>query len=273
MQESVFTALGTPVYCRHNQIDPSRPSLLLVHGLGESSYCFLEAFHSPLQDAFNLITPDLPGCGRSPPATDDDYRFTKQALRLSALLDSLNIDRTHLVGHSMGGDIGTMFCRDHATRILSFINIEGNLTSDNRFIVDQALAAEADNRFEDWLRQEFCGKQLPELCQQWPSVVRYLASLHLCESRAFLASVHEINRLLEPRGAGKRTLIGDIYADLGSAREFCWGSQSLGTSGQDFLAEASLSNREFENAFHWVMVDQPEQFYRYIGVWLELKQS
>ena len=166
MQDSVIEVDGGRLYYRHTDLDASRPTVFFIHGLGESGLCFLEAFASEALAVFNIIVPDLPGFGRSSPAADQDYSFSKQIVRLLALLDELGVAETHLVGHSMGGDIGTLFCQRQGDRVLSFVNIEGNLMADNRYIVEQSLRAEADSRFEEWLRDDFARKQVIDLCHR-----------------------------------------------------------------------------------------------------------
>jgi len=81
--------------------DPSRPSLLLLHGfLG--SYQDFTPLLPTLSRHFYCIAPDLPGHGqtRTKPGS---YTFPQTADALLALLKHLNISQTHLLGYSMGG--------------------------------------------------------------------------------------------------------------------------------------------------------------------------
>ena len=71
-------------------------------------------------DNFRLILPDLKGYGNS------DYNFDKifieeQALDLAILLDELQIDKVHLIGLSMGGQIIVEFQRLFPARVESLI--------------------------------------------------------------------------------------------------------------------------------------------------------
>lgn len=268
MQESTAQVDGGQMYYRHNGIDLVRPTILFLHGIGESGLCFLEAFHDSKLTEFNLIVPDLIGFGKSSRAEDCDYRFSRQIVRLSSLLGELGVSKFNLVGHSMGGMIGTQYCQQHGDRILSFVNIEGDLTSDNRFIVESAIQADVDGQFEEWLREEFARKLVINICHQWPSTVRYLASLNMCQSKAFLDSAREIDRIIEPVSKDQTALIGKTYLELKTPRVLCWGSESLSDVARDFLARTNLNNREFTGAFHWLMLDQTEQFYGFLAEFL-----
>ena len=56
---------GGVIFYRHTNIDPHRKTILFIHGLGDSSRVFREAFfEAGLQD-FNIIVPDLLGYGKS----------------------------------------------------------------------------------------------------------------------------------------------------------------------------------------------------------------
>ena len=256
------------MYYRHNGFDSIRPTILFIHGIGESGLCFLESFHDSGLNDFNIIVPDLLGFGKSSQAEDRNYTFSQQIVRMNDLLNGLGVTEFNLVGHSMGGMIGTQFCDQHSGRILSFVNIEGDLTSDSRFIVDSAIQSDANGQFEEWLRDEFAQEQVISLCHQWPSTVRYLASLCMCHSKAFLDSAHEIDKIIEPLPDGKIAKIGKTYLELKTPRVFCWGAESLSGVAKEFLSSTNLINKGFPGSFHWVMLDQTDQFYSFLSEFL-----
>lgn len=81
----------------------SGETLLLIHGLGSSGADW--AFQIPtLAPRFRVLTPDLPGCGRSP-ALADGPSIASLAAALWALLDELQIDTAHIAGFSLGGAV------------------------------------------------------------------------------------------------------------------------------------------------------------------------
>jgi pimeloyl-ACP methyl ester carboxylesterase len=268
MHEATTEVDGGQIYYRHNGIDTTRPTILFIHGIGESGLCFLEAFHDSSLSGFNIVVPDLLGFGKSSQAVDHNYAFSQQILRIRDLLDELGVIEFNLVGHSMGGIIGTQFCFLHSDRVLSFVNIEGDLTSDNRFITDSAIEADTSGQFEKWLRDDFAQQQVINFCHQWPSTVRYLASLNMCQSHAFLASAYEINKLTESLPDSNIASIGKTYLELNTPRVFCWGTESLSEAAQVFLSDSTLCHKEFRGSFHWVMLDQTIQFYSYLSDFL-----
>jgi len=268
LDEATTEVDGGRMYYRYNGLDSTRSTILFIHGIGESGLSFLEAFHDSRFDGFNIIVPDLIGFGRSSPAENHDYRFSSQINRLNGLLDELGVEEFSLVGHSMGGMIGTQYCDRHVERVSSFVNIEGDLTADNRFIVDSAIQADGQGRFEEWWRDDFAQNLVIDLCHQWPTTVRYLASLNMCQSEAFLESAREIDKIIKPVSDDKTALIGKMYLELKTPRVFCWGAESLSDVVRDFLVRNNLVNRSFSESFHWVMLDQTDQFYGFLSDFL-----
>lgn len=266
--DALVTVPGGRIWCRETHPSFMSPAVLLVHGLGESGLSFLEAFGQPLLDRFSLLAPDLLGFGKSDDALDNDYSFNSHIARLLAVLDQKKIHSFHLIGHSMGGDIGTLLCEQAPDRVLSFINIEGDLDPSDRFITNAAIQAEQEGRFEEWLRHDFTRGTVHSWAAKLPATARYAASLEMCRTEAFRQGAHEIYSFNEAIPGGTIGIIGDKYQRLGVKRVFCWG-QGLSAASRKWLAESSLLHLEFEQANHWLMIDQPDAFYGFAaGFWL-----
>lgn len=61
------------------------------------------------QRGFDVVIPDQIGFGKSSKAQDYQYSFAALAHNTRALLDSLKIDKTYVLGHSMGGMLASRF--------------------------------------------------------------------------------------------------------------------------------------------------------------------
>ena len=80
-------------------INGSGTALVLLHGYLEQK----EMWEDVVQQApagLHIICPDLPGHGESP--AQSNQTIESMATAVAELLDSLNIDRFYLAGHSMG---------------------------------------------------------------------------------------------------------------------------------------------------------------------------
>ncbi len=90
--------------------------LLLIQGMGANSMHWGEPFLAALERDFELILYDHRGVGRSGPLTGDITTADLAADAL-ALLDALEIERTHVFGFSMGGMVAQELALSAAQRI------------------------------------------------------------------------------------------------------------------------------------------------------------
>ncbi|MFD6224384.1 alpha/beta fold hydrolase [Nocardia asteroides] len=102
------------------------PSVLLLHGSGSSLHSF-DLVAAALSSSFDVIRPDLPGFGLTGPRADRDYRIQAFVDTVGAFLDAIGVDKTSVVGNSMGGNIAWNFALDHPRRLdrLVLINATG----------------------------------------------------------------------------------------------------------------------------------------------------
>lgn len=86
----------------------SGPAILFVHGLLGSNQNWVHLI-DVLDNAHRVVVPDLFGHGASAKGVRD-FSLAAHAATLRDLLDRLGIERTTLVGHSLGGGISLEFC-------------------------------------------------------------------------------------------------------------------------------------------------------------------
>ena len=70
---------------------------------------------------FRFTWYDRRGCYHSSRPADDDYTLETQAKDLEALLDRLEVSRTHLIGSSAGGPISVRFAATRPDRVRSLV--------------------------------------------------------------------------------------------------------------------------------------------------------
>jgi pimeloyl-ACP methyl ester carboxylesterase len=93
------------------------PAVLFTHGY-QASAAMWDAQRAGLDDAYKVITWDIRGHGAS--GIDDDPSLYSQDLMLGdmlALLDHIGVDKTVLVGHSLGGFASLRFLLQHPDRV------------------------------------------------------------------------------------------------------------------------------------------------------------
>nr|WP_246328924.1 alpha/beta fold hydrolase [Brevundimonas lenta] len=92
-----------------------KPVVVLIHGLANSIEIWSRVTPR-LAAPFRVVAFDLPGFGEAdrPDAAYDSDFFVEQ---LTALLDTLGIDRAHLVGSSLGASVTVRFSGENLGRI------------------------------------------------------------------------------------------------------------------------------------------------------------
>jgi pimeloyl-ACP methyl ester carboxylesterase len=83
-------------------------SLILFHGKNFSSFYWMEVIRFLNEHGYRVIAPDQLGFGRSD-KPDIHYSFHQMAANSKELLDSLQIKKVAVIGHSMGGILATRF--------------------------------------------------------------------------------------------------------------------------------------------------------------------
>ncbi|HEV3233021.1 MAG TPA: alpha/beta fold hydrolase [Candidatus Dormibacteraeota bacterium] len=89
--------------------------LILLHGIGHSARAWDHTM-LPLARHYDVIAPDLPGCGKSD-KPDTDYSLGNQAAAVRYFMDVLEIDRATIVGHSLGGGVAMTFSYMYPERV------------------------------------------------------------------------------------------------------------------------------------------------------------
>ncbi|KAJ4366779.1 hypothetical protein N0V83_007304 [Neocucurbitaria cava] len=110
------------IECSHPASNQRKGVILLIHGFPQTSYQFRHVI-TPLSDAgYQVIAPDYRGAGQSSkPLTG--YEKTQMAEDLHILVRThLNItEKTHVVGHDIGGMIAFAYASRYPTDVASLI--------------------------------------------------------------------------------------------------------------------------------------------------------
>ena len=97
--------------------------LLLLHGFTGCSDDWKHVFAEPLA-GHRVITPDLPGHGRSPNPRHD-FKFADVSRDVFALLDHLGIDRVKAIGMSAGANTLLHMATAQPQRVVAMIHVSG----------------------------------------------------------------------------------------------------------------------------------------------------
>src|SRR5580765_5269411 len=80
--------------------------VVLLHGFPDSSYLWRRQVPVLVDAGMRVIAPDLRGFGESDrPAAVEDYALTRSVADVVAVLDALEVERAHVVGHDWGAGV------------------------------------------------------------------------------------------------------------------------------------------------------------------------
>jgi pimeloyl-ACP methyl ester carboxylesterase len=123
---------------------PDTPPLVLVHGWMDVAASF-QFVVDALQHDHWVIAPDWRGFGLTETPATDNFWFPDYLADLDFLLDHYVGDKpVHLVGHSMGGHIATLYAGVRPERVRRLINLEG-------FGMPASRSAQAPGRYAKWI--------------------------------------------------------------------------------------------------------------------------
>ncbi len=112
----------------------SGDAVVLLHGFPLSKEIW-NVQAARLEDRALVICPDVRGAGASS-APSGPYLMETLAGDLAAILDAMQIERTSIVGHSMGGYIAMAFARMYTERVNKLALVCSKLRSDTKEIAN-----------------------------------------------------------------------------------------------------------------------------------------
>jgi pimeloyl-ACP methyl ester carboxylesterase len=226
--------------------------VVFLHGFGGTKEDYTDVVLRPAFHGRPVIAFDAPGCGAS--ECDDlaavDVPFLVDTAR--AVVDHLGISRFHLVGHSMGGVTGLLLAHRQPRRVLSFVNVQGNLTPQDCFLSRPAISGHRPDFFaaftDDVHRVPHYAGALHAV--GLPHKVRRGAALGLLESMVELSDHGELLAK---------------FLSLPCARMFLYGEEHAALPYLPQLDANGVELAEVPHCGHFPMYSNPVAMWRHIA--------
>ena len=94
---------------------------MLIHGKNFNGAYWKTTIKALTKEGYRVIVPDQIGFGKSSKPANFHYTFQQLAKNTKTLLDTLDIKKTAILGHSMGGMLATRFTLMYPETIEKFI--------------------------------------------------------------------------------------------------------------------------------------------------------
>ena len=130
--------------------------VVFLHGFGSTKEDYVDIALQPAFAGRPFLAYDAPGCGETSCEEVSKISIPFLVKTARTVLQRAGIERFHLVGHSMGGLTALQLAHQDPGRVLSLVNIEGNIVPEDCFLSRQVLthpSDDADSFFEDFIER------------------------------------------------------------------------------------------------------------------------
>lgn len=226
---------------------PAGETLLLVHAFADCGLTFAPLFETPLVKRFRLIAIDLAGFGASP-RQDQVLTIAQHARQVAALARTLSTsERIGLVAHSVGSMIAVEAAPHLGSRFGGLFSIEGNLTAADAYFSGRTAEFDDAQAF----RRRFLD-DIWTMAQTRTELRRYYAT-------AVMADPVAMWKLgCDARHMSIDDAPGQAYRQIRPVRYY-WSPANVPEKTRHWIVESNIDHRQFANASHWPMVDQPDE--------------
>jgi 2-succinyl-6-hydroxy-2,4-cyclohexadiene-1-carboxylate synthase len=242
----------------------------LLHGFTQSGRSWQEVI-SVMPAGWRFVVPDLRGHGETRLRPGAACTMEACAADLEMLWGHLGIDRTHVVGYSMGGRLALHVAARHPERLLSVLTIGAHAglepeAREGRKLGDEALAERIEKDGVEAFVHYWAGLPLlAGLERRGPSFVAQLHAERMKNTVAGLAAS------LRGMGAGVMEPVWDELGRVTVPCTFVAGQLDHGYVASARRLAASVPSGRVEivpHAGHAVHQERPEAFTRVLGAHL-----
>lgn len=276
--ENTSRSVDCPAGKLHYHEAGDGPALILLHGSGPgvSGWANFSETLASFSDRFRCIVPDFPGYGGSDAVEGNPVEVCVTAV--IQLMDTLEIDKAHLIGNSLGGMVGALLAAHQAPRVDRFVSIGGlgmNLFSSfpPEGIIRLSEFAEDPSRDKiiAWLSsmvfdRALITEELIEQRMQQALEPKTLATTRQLYSRAALDGMAEM--FAGPNATQRIAHLSSITAPT----LLTWGRDDRVTPVDMALLPMKLiPNCElhvFPNCGHWAMIERRTEFNAVVSAFL-----
>jgi pimeloyl-ACP methyl ester carboxylesterase len=207
-----------------------------------------------LRPARRAIAFDFRGHGRSAPARDGAYSIGAMATDIGSVVNSLELERLVLVGHSMGGGAALVFAAAHRDRVAGLFLVDP--IGDGKKIPPpeaQAFLTGLESDFENVIEQYWAG-----IAGSNSVVQRRLLSDLSATPRAVVIAVLRSVLAFDPEPALARYQ-GPILSVVSPSNDQAFSLHRLGNG---------FPHQVVTGTGHWIQLDRPDEVNRLIDEFL-----
>ncbi|GLA09401.1 hypothetical protein AnigIFM60653_011722 [Aspergillus niger] len=236
----------------------SHPPIFFLHGFGSCKEDLADIAIRPALQQYGYLAFDAPGCGHTDsdnlPATNIPFLVATA----EAVLAHYQINHFHLMGHSMGGLTALLLAHANPSRVLSFVDIKGNLAPEDCFLSRQIFLFPSDcpdDFLEAFITRTATASSYgsPLYASTIRARVRAGAVRAIFESMVYLSDEED--------------LLG-MFLGLPCPKMFMFGEENAGLSYLPALEKGGAELALIPESGHFPMYSNPVEMYRRMAVFL-----
>ena len=250
------------------------PVVLLIHGFPDSRYVWRHQVAPIAEAGYRVIAPDLRGYGDAPkPESIEAYGLGNVLKDLEGILDALDIEKAHIVGHDWGGTVAWLFAGNHPERSISVTGMTvGAPGGPGRRDLPQLekfwyiFFFQNVGPAEEWLsRDDWQG--LRKWSRDAKDIEKYIEDLS--RPGALTASLNWYRANFSPASLNSTSNPPRITVPaMGLAAENDPFLLEGHVKHSDTMVDASWEYHLVEDASHWLMLDKPDEINRLLIAFL-----
>ncbi|KAH8424405.1 alpha/beta fold hydrolase [Aspergillus melleus] len=238
----------------------SNLTIFFLHGFGSCKEDLADILIAhPSLSNYGFLAFDAPGCGQS---SSDNLSATDIPFLVAtaeAVLSHFQITQFHLIGHSMGGLTALLLAHRHPSRILSFMDIKGNLAPEDCFLSRQIFSFPSDD--PEAFLDAFIARTREAKSFSSPLYASTLrARVRAGAVRAIFESMVRLS--------DDEDLLG-MFLGLPCPKMFMFGEENRGLSYLGRLEKEGVELAQIPHSGHFPMYSNPPEMYRRLAGFLD----
>jgi pimeloyl-ACP methyl ester carboxylesterase len=225
--------------------------VVFIHSFAGNSTHWTEQLKH-LRKTRRAIALDLRGHGQSQPPVNGDYSIDALEADVTAVVDTLKLDRFVLVGHSMGGPTAIAYAAENPSKVAGLVLVASAAKTppDMAKEVIDNLEKDYDTVYEGYAAKLLKGAQ--------PEVARKVHKEMLAVDQKTAMTIIKVLFAHDPL-PGLKQYTGPKLAII----------TSEGDTPMDLHNQADLPHVTIKDTGHWPQMDKPDEFNRVLDEFLK----
>ena len=227
--------------------------IVFLHGFGSTKEDYADVIQQERLAGHPVLAYDAPGCGVTTCSDLTAISIPFLVAVAEAVLAERRIGRFHLIGHSMGGLTALLLADRNPAGVAGFVNIEGNVASEDCFLSRQIIRHHHDDPHE--FLADFADRV---------AASRYAASSLYAASLPHKVRAGAVKPIFESMvDLSDHADLLERFVALPLPKMFMYGQQNSSLSYLTRLADEGVELAEIAHSAHFPMYsNQPQMWAR-----------